>query len=89
MAVYLTQAQRIEARRVRLMKCIGDHLAGSMNREKLNKGQTARRLGVSPESLNRLLAGESVKLDTKTFVFLLDFAGIELKARTDELGEKK
>lgn len=79
--VFLTESQRIEQRYADLRDCLGGRLAASMKVNRMKVMETAAALGMSHSTLAKIMRGEDVRLDTTTWLKILDVAGLKLADR--------
>ena len=79
--VYLTDAQRRDARYQRILRELGDGLAILKVRNKLSNKALGHELGINHETVAKVLDGQEVKLNTKVLFQLFDLAGLEIKKK--------
>ncbi len=81
MAAFVSDAQRAQYTLAMQARYIGDRVAMKMNREKINRTALARNLCLRVETLNKILGGEPVHLDTEKFLKVLAYAGINVPTK--------
>lgn len=74
--ISLTAAQKQAARSERQRRKVADGLSVWKNRNRMTNEAMGSALGVSPESVARLLGCEDVKLHYTVFLRILDAAGV-------------
>lgn len=77
--VCLTAAQKMEARSAGQRRTIADGLSVWKNRNHMTNEAMGSVLGVSPESIAKLLGCEDVKLNYTVFLRVLDAAGVGIE----------
>lgn len=83
--VFLTEAQRRDARYQRIRRAMGDGLAVLKVRERLSNKALGHELGINHETVAKVLEGQDVKLSTKTLFQMFDMAGLEIKKKEANL----
>lgn len=87
--VLLTESQRMERRYADLRDCLGGRLAASMKVNRMKVMETAGALQIGHSTLTKIMRGEEVRLDTTTWLKILDVAGLKLTDRkTDAIREE-
>ena len=77
--VYLTDEQKQAARDQATYQKIVDGVAAYQNRKQLTKEQLAAELGISRNSIPKLLHAKELHMDVKTVLKAIRLAGLELK----------
>ena len=79
--VYLTEAQRKEAAIQATYQRIVDGVAAYQNRKRMTNEQLAAELGISRNSIPKLLHADDLQMDIKTALKVIRLAGMEVKRR--------
>lgn len=79
--VYLTEAQKQQARDQTTYQKIVDGIVAYQNRKQLTKEQLAAELGISRCSIPKLLRADALQMDVKTVLKAIRLAGMEVKRR--------
>jgi predicted transcriptional regulator len=79
--VFLTEDQRMKQRYADLRDCLGARLAASMKVNRMKVMETAGALQIGHSTLTKIMRGEEVRLDTTTWLKILDVAGLKLTDR--------
>lgn len=79
--VYLTEEQRQAARDQATYQAVVDGIAAFQNRKQLTKEQLAAELGISRNSIPKLLRADALQMDVKTVLKAIRLAGMEVKRR--------
>lgn len=76
--VYLTAAQREEAKTTQRLKALGDGIAIYGAKKRLNQKNLAEDLGLNIRTVSKLLDGKPVALSTEQLFRILEKAGMEV-----------
>ena len=79
--VCLTESQRQEAAIQATYQKVVDGVAAYQNRKQMTNEQLAAELGISRNSIPKLLHADSLHLDVRTLLKVLHLAGMEVKRR--------
>lgn len=81
--VFLTQEQRLEERNRKMRMAIADGLCIAKQRGRLSMTDLGAQVGVSRNTMAKILAGEDAVLPVSSVLRLIDFAGLKLKEKVE------
>ena len=87
--VFLTKEQREEKRLSDLLKCVGKRVGSAISDNKLTIAGVASGLGLGHTTLSKIIDGEVVRLNTDTWLKLLDLAGLKMVDRKKDAIQKE
>ena len=82
--VLLTAEQKTADRNKKIRRAIADSLAVTKNRTRMSTQDLGEKIGISRNSVSKILAGESICLTMDNFIMLLDLAGLTIKRKVED-----
>lgn len=79
--VYLTQGQRDEARRRRVLAEVGEALLLTKHRRQATNKELGHALGIGHVTVASILNGQDVAIGTERFLAVLDLCGLEVRKK--------
>ena len=82
--VLLTHEQKLEDRNKKLRVSIADGLCVTKRRTGMNMEEMGAKVGVSRNTMSKILSGDDVTLTMSSLIRVLDMAGLTLKWKVDD-----
>lgn len=83
--VLLTQEQKLEDRNRKMRVAVADGLCVTKRRTGMNMEEMGAKVGVSRNTMSKILSGDDVILSMSCLIRVLDMAGLTLKRKADDV----